>query len=78
MSEEAIVQFSDLTEDERRYLAMHARYKANHQVDMRYYIWGMNDDGTVKLRDTWPSRHERERRWNAIADALHPAPWGPA
>lgn len=53
-----------LTEDERRYLAMHARYASGHQEDVRYW----NPD---------PVERERLRlRWREIADALHPDPYG--
>jgi hypothetical protein len=62
----------DLTDDERRFLAMHARYEAESQLDARRYVIGMNDDGTVKLGLTVEGREARRDRWQAIANALHP------
>jgi hypothetical protein len=62
----------DLTEDELRFLAMHARYEANSQLDPRRYIIGVNDDGTMKLGLTMEEREARRDRWQHIADALHP------
>jgi len=54
-----------LTQGERRYLAMHATYAALEQDDPRYW-------------DTDPTtRAETKRRWQEIADSLHPDPWGP-
>lgn len=54
----------DLTDDERRYLAMHARYASEREDDPRYW-------------DSDPVRREELRaRWRQIADALHPDPWG--
>lgn len=55
-----------LTEDERRVLAAKATYQANDQDDFRYQC---------------PDPVERARlkaRWQEIADALHPDPWGTA
>ena len=53
-----------LTEDERRYLAMHARYESQRQQDVRY--WDADET----------ARATRLARWKQIADALHPDPWG--
>jgi hypothetical protein len=55
----------DLSEDERSYLAMHARYASDRQEDVRYW-------------DKDPVERERLRtRWLEIANALHREPWGP-
>lgn len=54
-----------LTEDERRYLAMHARYESDRQQDPRYWL----SDPT--------EREQRRLRWREIADTLHEQPWGP-
>lgn len=54
----------ELTDDERRHLAMHARYRSGQEEDSRYWH---------------PDPAERERlriRWREIADMLHPDPWG--
>jgi len=66
-----------LTDDERRFLAMHARYEAEHQLDARGYRTRAVSDPTsgviLELDDErWATRHERRDRWQAIADALHP------
>jgi hypothetical protein len=53
----------DLTEEERRYLAMHARYESERAHDPRAGI-------PVADRDS------HEHRWREIADALHSDPWG--
>lgn len=53
-----------LSEDERRYLAMHARYESNRQDDVRY--WDPDPQKRLALK----------RRWREIADWLHPEPWG--
>lgn len=55
-----------LTEDERQYLAMHARYESERQTDFRY----QNRD--LAKRDALLAR------WRQIADVLHPDPWGTA
>lgn len=55
--------FDDLEPEERRHLAMHARYRSSSEEDWRYWT---------------PDPIERERlrlRWREIADALHPDPW---
>lgn len=52
-----------LTESERSYLAMHARYESDRQDDFRYW----NPDPTERAR--------LKARWREIADALHPDPW---
>lgn len=54
----------DLTTSERRYLAMHARYESQRQDDPRYCA----ADRTARDR--------LRARWRAIADELHPDPWG--
>jgi hypothetical protein len=65
-----------LTDGERRYLAMHARYEAGRQHDPRNYTTGEIDtDGVQRLDERWNTRKERHDRWRAIADALHPDPW---
>lgn len=57
------MNFDDLEPDERRYLAMHARYRSNDEVDFRY-----------QHKD--PVERERLRtRWREIADALYLEPW---
>ena len=66
-----------LTDDERRFLAMHARYEAERQLDARGYRTRAVSDPTggviLELDDErWATRHERRARWQAIADALHP------
>lgn len=53
-----------LSDAERRYLAMHARYESGRQDDVRY--WDADPD----------MRAEKRRRWREIADWLHPDPWG--
>lgn len=69
-----------LTDDERRFLAMHARYESEGQLDARRYVCGVHEDGAMKLNDQWASRQERADRWRVIADALSadllPTPWG--
>jgi hypothetical protein len=62
----------DLTDDELRFLAMHARYEADGQLDARRYVCGVHEDGTMKLDDRWATRQERHDRWDRIAYALHP------
>jgi hypothetical protein len=58
------VNFEDLAEDERRFLAMHANYESSKQDDVRY-------------RHEDPSERARlKARWREIGDALHPDPWG--
>lgn len=55
-----------LSEDERRVLAVKATYESTNQDDFRYQS---------------PDPGERARlkaRWQQIADALHPDPWGTA
>lgn len=59
-----IERFDDLTEDERRHLAMHAGYASHNQDDFRY-----QDPDPIK-------RAELKARWRAIADALEPDPYG--
>lgn len=49
-----------LTEPERAYLAMHARYESERQDDFRY--WNPDPVERARLRI----------RWREIADALHP------
>lgn len=53
-----------LTEPERRYLAMHARYESGRQDDFRYQSSDPEERAYLK------------QRWSDIADALHPEPWG--
>lgn len=53
-----------LSDDERCYLAMHARYESNRQDDVRY--WDADPQQRLVLK----------RRWREIADWLHPEPWG--
>jgi hypothetical protein len=53
-----------LSDDERRYLAMHARYESNRQDDVRY--WDADPGERARLK----------QRWREIADWLHPDPWG--
>ena len=53
-----------LTASERRALAMEATYRSQHQDDFRY----QNPDPVERAR--------LKHRWKAIADALHPDPWG--
>lgn len=55
----------DLTDAERRYLAMHARAEAERQYDAR---------AKVPVADREPNA----RRWREIADTLHRDPWGEA
>jgi hypothetical protein len=62
----------DLTDDELRFLAMHARYEAESQLDPRRYVAGVHDDGTMKLSATLAEREARRDRWDRIAYALHP------
>lgn len=52
-----------LSEDERRYLAMHATYEAGKQDDPRY------------CAATFEEREQLRTRWREIADALHVDPW---
>ena len=52
-----------LTEDERSYLAMHARYEAGRQDDFQY--WDADPGKRLTLK----------RRWTEIADWLHPKPF---
>jgi hypothetical protein len=70
-----------LTDHERSYLAMHARYEAGRQLDPRTYTTGkLHPDGMQMLDERWHSRQERHDRWRVIADALcadlEPVPWG--
>ncbi len=58
-----IEKFSDLSDRERRYLAMHATYRANQETDVRYW------EKDPMLRE------ELHLRWLEIANALHVAPW---
>lgn len=54
----------ELTDGERRFLAMHARYEANRQGDPRYCAG--DPDVRVELRE----------RWHAIAAAIFDGdPW---
>lgn len=62
----------ELTDEEARILATHAHYEAQAQLDARRYACGLNDDGTVKLNDTWASRWDRHDRWDAISRTLFP------
>lgn len=54
----------DLTDGERRFLAMHARYESNHQDDWRY----QHKDPVERAR--------LKARWRLIADTFHTDPWG--
>lgn len=68
----------DLTKDERSYLAMHAYYEAERQLDPRRYTTSEVDEhGAQRLSVDWATREERQRRWRAVADALHPEPIWP-
>lgn len=60
-----------LTEDERRFLAMHARYQANVEVDWRYTMHMSSEERAA----TEPNRQAKSVRWRVIADAFHPDPW---
>jgi hypothetical protein len=71
-------RYAHLTEDERRYLAMHAWYEAERQLDPRNYAAGPHPEGGQKLDERWHTRQERCDRWRAIADALHGDPWDQA
>jgi hypothetical protein len=66
----------DLTKEERSYLAMHAHYAATAELDVRHYMIGVDPRGGAKLSPEWATRQARADRWQAIADALHPDPWG--
>jgi hypothetical protein len=55
----------DLSDGERRYLAMHARYESERQDDVRYW-WAADPAERAALKV----------RWREIADVLHPDPWG--
>jgi hypothetical protein len=77
MSDLEALRMLDLTEDELRFLAMHARYEAERQIDVRGYRTRAVSDpiGGVILElddDRWSTRHERRARWQRIAYALHP------
>lgn len=54
----------NLTDHERRFLAMHARYESQKQEDFRYW-----DHDPIR-------RQQLLTRWRKIADVLHPDPWG--
>jgi hypothetical protein len=54
----------ELTEEERAYLAMHARYASGHQDDFRY-----QDPDPAK-------RAQLKARWREIVESLHSDPWG--
>ncbi len=54
----------DLTDAERRFLAMHAQYESNHQDDGRY--WHKDPVERARLK----------ARWQLIADTFHNDPWG--
>lgn len=56
--------FDELTEDERCYLAMQARYRSESFNDPRYH----RDLDHTERAAGWS-------RWRQIADALHPDPW---
>ena len=60
-----MTDLSDLTEAERRELAMCARYRSSEYDDFRYWR-----DLTVE------QRKELKERWRNIADRLHTDPWG--
>ncbi len=76
MSDERTPVTLDLTEDERRYLAMHARYAASHELDHRSYLTSeLDESGVQKTSIDWATRTERHDRWLQIADALYPDPW---
>lgn len=60
-----------LSDGERAYLAMHARYEAERQLDPRNYAAGPHPDGGQRLNGEWASRQVRHDRWREIADALH-------
>ncbi len=61
----------DLDDNEARFLAMHAHYEAQRQLDARSYAC-VGDDGTIKLNEHWATRQERHDRWEAISRALYP------
>lgn len=71
-----VVQTIPVTDNERRYLAMHARYAADAEMDPRNYATRPHPDGGMQLDERWNTREERRDRWRQIADALHPDPWG--
>lgn len=54
----------DLTDSERRFLAMHAQYESNRQDDWRY----QHKDPVERAR--------LKARWQQIADTFHTDPWG--
>lgn len=58
-----LANLDDLTTEERRYLAMHARYESDRQDDFRYAHADRAEGARLKVR------------WREIADALHPDPW---
>lgn len=64
--------YAHLSVDERRYLAMHARYEAERQLDPRNYAAGPHPDGGQRLDERWHTRQERADRWREIADGLYP------
>lgn len=75
MANKEIRSFSDLTSEERSYLAMHAQYAASSEVDPRKYVTGELEAvpgvGLVhKLGPDWATRHERQERWLKVAEAL--------
>jgi hypothetical protein len=64
MAGEEWFQLGALTDEERRLLAITARTQSNYQDDQRY-----REEDVVK-------RDQVKRRWRAIADTLHPDPYG--
>lgn len=58
---ELLPELPELTEEERRYLGMHALYAAHRALDVRTF-----DAPPVA------ERVARAKRWKEIADALHP------
>lgn len=56
----------ELTDRERAFLGMHARYEAESHLDPRYYR-------DMSLDERWA----RYNRWFDIADALDRKPFGP-
>lgn len=67
----------ELSDDEARFLAMHAYYKSQEELDPRRYMAGLNEDGTIHLNQRWATRQERCDRWEAVSRALWPGPIWP-
>lgn len=65
MNEE--IKIEGLAPEECRFLAMRAHYESESYLDPRYY-----------QEKPWKEREELRDRWQQIADALFPDPWGKA